>query len=105
MWTTPRFPEPCKHTVSDMCNQVFCPPLKFEFQPYMGDEVQASPMVSSCWRLLPSSAGAPRVLGEENVSSEAWGQVLAKWASPAEEFTTNPLICASSPPACRTAEP
>jgi hypothetical protein len=23
----------------DMCNQVFCPPLKFEFQPHMGDEV------------------------------------------------------------------
>ncbi|XP_023560301.1 SLIT-ROBO Rho GTPase-activating protein 3 [Octodon degus] len=28
-----------KHTVMDMCNQVFCPPLKFEFQPHMGDEV------------------------------------------------------------------
>ncbi|XP_064131052.1 SLIT-ROBO Rho GTPase-activating protein 3 isoform X2 [Loxodonta africana] len=29
-----------KHTVMDMCNQVFCPPLKFEFQPHMGDEVR-----------------------------------------------------------------
>ncbi|XP_060622261.2 SLIT-ROBO Rho GTPase-activating protein 3 isoform X1 [Anolis sagrei] len=28
-----------KHTVMDMCNQVFCPPLKFEYQPHMGDEV------------------------------------------------------------------
>ncbi|GAB1291139.1 SLIT-ROBO Rho GTPase-activating protein 3 [Apodemus speciosus] len=28
-----------KHTVMDMCSQVFCPPLKFEFQPHMGDEV------------------------------------------------------------------
>ncbi|XP_072203107.1 SLIT-ROBO Rho GTPase-activating protein 3 isoform X3 [Excalfactoria chinensis] len=28
-----------KHTIMDMCNQVFCPPLKFEFQPHMGDEV------------------------------------------------------------------
>ncbi|KAF6101231.1 SLIT-ROBO Rho GTPase-activating protein 3 isoform X2 [Desmodus rotundus] len=28
-----------KHTVMDMYNQVFCPPLKFEFQPHMGDEV------------------------------------------------------------------
>ncbi|XP_043837940.1 LOW QUALITY PROTEIN: SLIT-ROBO Rho GTPase-activating protein 3 [Dromiciops gliroides] len=28
-----------KHTVMDMCHQVFCPPLKFEFQPHMGDEV------------------------------------------------------------------
>lgn len=30
-----------KHTIMDMCNQVFCPPLKFEFQPHMGDEVMA----------------------------------------------------------------
>ncbi|KAB1263965.1 SLIT-ROBO Rho GTPase-activating protein 3, partial [Camelus dromedarius] len=29
-----------KHTVMDMCNQVFCPPLKFEFQPHMGDETE-----------------------------------------------------------------
>ncbi|XP_078241349.1 SLIT-ROBO Rho GTPase-activating protein 3 isoform X4 [Pogona vitticeps] len=28
-----------KHIVMDMCNQVFCPPLKFEYQPHMGDEV------------------------------------------------------------------
>uniref|UniRef100_A0A8C6YK14 SLIT-ROBO Rho GTPase-activating protein 3 n=2 Tax=Elapinae TaxID=42168 RepID=A0A8C6YK14_NAJNA len=28
-----------KHTVMDMCNQVFCPPLKFDYQPHMGDEV------------------------------------------------------------------
>lgn len=32
-----------KHTIMDMCNQVFCPPLKFEFQPHMGDEVAYSP--------------------------------------------------------------
>uniref|UniRef100_A0A663EU74 SLIT-ROBO Rho GTPase activating protein 3 n=1 Tax=Aquila chrysaetos chrysaetos TaxID=223781 RepID=A0A663EU74_AQUCH len=32
-----------KHTIMDMCNQVFCPPLKFEFQPHMGDEVMYSP--------------------------------------------------------------
>lgn len=32
-----------KHTIMDMCNQVFCPPLKFEFQPHMGDEVLYSP--------------------------------------------------------------
>uniref|UniRef100_A0A8D2Q2I4 SLIT-ROBO Rho GTPase-activating protein 1 n=1 Tax=Zosterops lateralis melanops TaxID=1220523 RepID=A0A8D2Q2I4_ZOSLA len=31
-----------KHTIMDMCNQVFCPPLKFEFQPHMGDEVMGS---------------------------------------------------------------
>ncbi|KAM4651590.1 SLIT-ROBO Rho GTPase-activating protein 3 isoform 2-T2 [Discoglossus pictus] len=28
-----------KHKVMDLCNQVFCPPLKFDFQPHMGDEV------------------------------------------------------------------
>lgn len=28
-----------KHKVMDLCNQVFCPPLKFEYQPHMGDEV------------------------------------------------------------------
>ena len=74
-----------KHTVMDMCNQVFCPPLKFEFQPHMGDEVGFSQE--------PLLEDAPRGLGEgENVSSEPWGQVLGAWASPAEEFTTNPLI-------------
>lgn len=38
-----------KHTVMDMCSQVFCPPLKFEFQPHMGDEVGFLP--ESCLRL------------------------------------------------------
>ncbi|MEE6501991.1 hypothetical protein FKM82_004382 [Ascaphus truei] len=28
-----------KHKIMDLCNQVFCPPLKFDFQPHMGDEV------------------------------------------------------------------
>ncbi|CAJ0941464.1 unnamed protein product, partial [Ranitomeya imitator] len=28
-----------KHKVMDLCNQVFCPPLKFDFQPHMDDEV------------------------------------------------------------------
>ncbi|XP_053576753.1 SLIT-ROBO Rho GTPase-activating protein 3 isoform X2 [Bombina bombina] len=28
-----------KHKVMDLCNQMFCPPLKFDFQPHMGDEV------------------------------------------------------------------
>uniref|UniRef100_A0A4W3KKX8 SLIT-ROBO Rho GTPase activating protein 3 n=1 Tax=Callorhinchus milii TaxID=7868 RepID=A0A4W3KKX8_CALMI len=28
-----------KHKIMDMCNQVFCPPTRFEFQPHMGDEV------------------------------------------------------------------
>eukprot|EP00069_Balaena_mysticetus_P018032 bmy_00459T0 len=36
-----------KHTVMDMCNQVFCPPLKFEFQPHMGDEVSAQQPVQT----------------------------------------------------------
>lgn len=42
-----------KHTIMDMCNQVFCPPLKFEFQPHMGDEVLC---------LLPGAVGLPRSL-------------------------------------------
>lgn len=41
-----------KHTVMDMYNQVFCPPLKFEFQPHMGDEVRFSK--EPCLRLLLS---------------------------------------------------
>ncbi|MBN3319481.1 SRGP3 protein, partial [Atractosteus spatula] len=28
-----------KHKIMDMHNQVFCPPMKFEYQPHMGDEV------------------------------------------------------------------
>ncbi|KAG8534607.1 hypothetical protein GDO81_019020, partial [Engystomops pustulosus] len=28
-----------KHKVMDLCNQVFCPPVKFDFQPHMDDEV------------------------------------------------------------------
>lgn len=48
-----------KHTVMDMCNQVFCPPLKFEFQPHMGDEVtscgawpSSKPSLRNCSALL-----------------------------------------------------
>ncbi|KAJ8370499.1 hypothetical protein SKAU_G00105270 [Synaphobranchus kaupii] len=28
-----------KHKIMDMHNQVFCPPLRFDYQPHMGDEV------------------------------------------------------------------
>ncbi|XP_018114523.1 SLIT-ROBO Rho GTPase-activating protein 3 isoform X2 [Xenopus laevis] len=28
-----------KHKIMDLYNQVFCPPLKFDYQPHMGDEV------------------------------------------------------------------
>ncbi|XP_023661294.1 SLIT-ROBO Rho GTPase-activating protein 3-like [Paramormyrops kingsleyae] len=28
-----------KHKIMDMYNQVFCPPMRFEYQPHMGDEV------------------------------------------------------------------
>lgn len=50
-----------KHTVMDMYNQVFCPPLKFEFQPHMGDEVGSSqkPMLEAASAVLPY---APRTL-------------------------------------------
>lgn len=46
-----------KHTIMDMCNQVFCPPLKFEFQPHMGDEVWCSVLgscLAACSRPAPS---------------------------------------------------
>uniref|UniRef100_A0A6I8SPX1 RAD18, E3 ubiquitin protein ligase n=1 Tax=Xenopus tropicalis TaxID=8364 RepID=A0A6I8SPX1_XENTR len=29
-----------KHKIMDLYNQVFCPPLKFDYQPHMGDEVR-----------------------------------------------------------------
>lgn len=29
-----------KHKIMDMYNQVFCPPMRFEFLPHMGDEVR-----------------------------------------------------------------
>lgn len=44
-----------KHTIMDMCNQVFCPPLKFEFQPHMGDEVTCSPVGLHRGLACPSS--------------------------------------------------
>lgn len=28
-----------KHKIMDMYNQVFCPPMRFEYLPHMGDEV------------------------------------------------------------------
>lgn len=28
-----------KHKIMDMHNQVFCPPMRFEYLPHMGDEV------------------------------------------------------------------
>lgn len=48
-----------KHTIMDMCNQVFCPPLKFEFQPHMGDEVAYSPEgLQRCLAAWPGPAAA-----------------------------------------------
>uniref|UniRef100_A0A673JCU0 SLIT-ROBO Rho GTPase-activating protein 3-like n=1 Tax=Sinocyclocheilus rhinocerous TaxID=307959 RepID=A0A673JCU0_9TELE len=32
-------PRSDKHKIMDMYNQVFCPPMRFEFLPHMGDEV------------------------------------------------------------------
>lgn len=31
-----------KHKIMDMHNQVFCPPMRFEYLPHMGDEVRDS---------------------------------------------------------------
>ena len=30
-----------KHKIMDMHNQVFCPPMRFEYLPHMGDEVKS----------------------------------------------------------------
>lgn len=34
-------PRSDKHKIMDMYNQVFCPPMRFEFLPHMGDEVSS----------------------------------------------------------------
>lgn len=42
-----------KHKIMDMCNQVFCPPMRFEYLPHMGDEVRESDITTAS--LLGSS--------------------------------------------------
>lgn len=37
-----------KHKIMDMHNQVFCPPMRFEYLPHMGDEVRGSEPFSCC---------------------------------------------------------
>lgn len=63
-----------KHKIMDMHNQVFCPPMRFEYLPHMGDEVRHlniylfSVLVHRflyrrvplrCARLAPSSRSRP----------------------------------------------
>ncbi len=36
-----------KHKIMDMHNQVFCPPMRFEYLPHMGDEVRCFKWCSS----------------------------------------------------------
>uniref|UniRef100_A0A673Z4G2 SLIT-ROBO Rho GTPase activating protein 3 n=1 Tax=Salmo trutta TaxID=8032 RepID=A0A673Z4G2_SALTR len=36
-----------KHKIMDMHNQVFCPPMRFEYLPHMGDEVSAQQPVQT----------------------------------------------------------
>uniref|UniRef100_A0A8C1JIB7 SLIT-ROBO Rho GTPase activating protein 3 n=1 Tax=Cyprinus carpio TaxID=7962 RepID=A0A8C1JIB7_CYPCA len=40
-------PRSDKHKIMDMYNQVFCPPMRFEFLPHMGDEVSAQQPVQT----------------------------------------------------------
>lgn len=57
-----------KHKIMDMHNQVFCPPMRFEYLPHMGDEVRGSKCRSS-WKIclsrhfeecvVSSSSGVP----------------------------------------------
>lgn len=44
-----------KHKIMDMHNQVFCPPMRFEYLPHMGDEVRHL-------KICPSSVLAQRFL-------------------------------------------
>lgn len=37
-----------KHKIMDMHNQVFCPPMRFEYLPHMGDEVRCPPTAAAC---------------------------------------------------------
>lgn len=37
-----------KHKIMDMYNQVFCPPMRFEYLPHMGDEVSCFECCSAC---------------------------------------------------------
>ena len=80
-----------KHTVMDMCNQVFCPPLKFEFQPHMGDEVGFSqePLLEAASACLP---WAPRA--SVGGKSQLRGLVSSSWCLgfPAEEYIADTLI-------------
>lgn len=41
-----------KHKIMDMHNQVFCPPMRFEYLPHMGDEVRRFESCSSCGRFV-----------------------------------------------------
>lgn len=88
-----------KHTVMDMCNQVFCPPLKFEFQPHMGDEVgfsqepmleAASASSSTCSQNI-GGRGTPAPLHMQDISLR--GLRSSSWSRgcPAEAFSTNIL--------------
>lgn len=40
-----------KQRLMEMYNNVFCPPMKFEFQPHMGDMVSTSPIITPPNRL------------------------------------------------------
>uniref|UniRef100_A0AAY4CLV2 SLIT-ROBO Rho GTPase-activating protein 1 n=1 Tax=Denticeps clupeoides TaxID=299321 RepID=A0AAY4CLV2_9TELE len=40
-------PRSDKHKIMDMHNQVFCPPMRFEYLPHMGDEVSAQQPVQT----------------------------------------------------------
>ena len=45
-------PRSDKHKLMDMHNQVFCPPMRFEYLPHMGDEVRRHYASSSVSVLL-----------------------------------------------------
>lgn len=88
-----------KHTVMDMCNQVFCPPLKFEFQPHMGDEVGSSQelmlqVASICSHMCSQNIGGRGVpVPFTHARFYLRGLGSGSWFKgfPAKEFTTSTL--------------
>nr|XP_014349338.1 PREDICTED: SLIT-ROBO Rho GTPase-activating protein 3 [Latimeria chalumnae] len=68
-----------KHKIMDMCNQVFCPPMKFEYQPHMGDEILEASIVEElswrCPRQLPELC-PPRSCDQVRKTLDATMQTL-----------------------------
>ncbi|KAK3574072.1 hypothetical protein QTP86_002877 [Hemibagrus guttatus] len=50
-----------KHKIMDMYNQVFCPPMRFEYLPHMGDEQLQNEILSFTYSILGGLGSEHRV--------------------------------------------